>query len=82
MADRMATLAEVTALARELSPLDRLRLIEALATALERDWQLQAPGPRRSLYGLWQELGPAPSADDIDQARREAWASFPREDML
>lgn len=35
---------------------------------------------RRSLYGLWADLGSAPSADEIYQARREAWAGFPRED--
>jgi len=78
----VATLAEVTTLARALSPLDRLRLIEALVASLERDWQGQAARPRQSLYGLWRDLGPAPSAEEIDEARREAWASFPREDAV
>ncbi|HET7077011.1 MAG TPA: hypothetical protein VFM49_06110 [Chloroflexia bacterium] len=32
--------------------------------------------PNRSLYGLWADLGSAPSAEEIDQARREAWANF------
>ena len=32
------------------------------------------------LFGLCADLGPAPSADDIDEARREMWASFPRDD--
>ena len=82
VSDRAATLAELIALARELSPLDRLRLIETLVATLERDWQGQAPAPRRSIYGLWRDLGPAPSAEEIDQARREAWASFPREDAV
>ena len=35
--------------------------------------------PHRSLWGVLQHLGPAPSAEDIDEARREAWANFPRE---
>ena len=37
--------------------------------------------PRRSLYGILAHLGPAPSAEEIDQARAEAWANFPREDI-
>ena len=32
------------------------------------------------LVGLCADLGPAPSAEDIDEARREMWASFPRDD--
>jgi hypothetical protein len=39
------------------------------------------PAPRRSLYGLCADLGPAPSAEDIDEVRREMWANFPREDI-
>ncbi len=79
VSDHAATLAEVTALARDLSPLDRLRLIETLIATLERDWrtQIEAPGPRLSLYGRWRDLGPAPSADEIDEARREAWGEVP-----
>jgi hypothetical protein len=77
VSDRTATLAEVTALARELSPLDRLRLIETLVATHERDWRTQAPTPRRSLYGLWRDLGPAPSAEEIDEARRDAWGGLP-----
>ncbi len=37
--------------------------------------------PRKSLLGLWADLGPAPSAEDIDEARREMWANFPRDDI-
>jgi hypothetical protein len=32
--------------------------------------------PRRSLWGLCADLGPAPSAEEIDEARREAWEGF------
>jgi hypothetical protein len=35
--------------------------------------------PYRSLWGAMKHLGPAPSAEDIDEARREAWANFPHE---
>ncbi len=32
---------------------------------------IELPAPHRSLLGLWTDLGPAPSAEDIDEARRE-----------
>lgn len=31
--------------------------------------------------GLLRDLGPAPSDDALDEARRELWAGFPREDL-
>jgi hypothetical protein len=30
---------------------------------------------------LCADLGPAPSAEDIDEIRHEMWAGFPREDI-
>lgn len=36
--------------------------------------------PGRSIYGALAEFGPAPSAEEIDEARREAWAKFYDED--
>lgn len=33
----------------------------------------------RPVRGLLRDLGPAPSKDEIDEARREVWAGFPRE---
>ena len=35
--------------------------------------------PKLSLLGICKDLGRAPSAETIDEARREAWANFPRE---
>ncbi len=37
--------------------------------------------PLRSLYGALADLGPAPSAEDIDEMRQEAWANFPADDI-
>ncbi len=37
--------------------------------------------PRRSILGLGAKFGPAPSAEEIDEARREMWSSFPRDDI-
>ena len=38
--------------------------------------------PRRSLLGLWADLNFHVSEDDIAQARREMWGSFPRDIKL
>lgn len=73
------TLEKVTELALRLPPLDKIRLIERLVPGLDQVLMPVTPTPRRSLLGLCEDLGPAPSAEEIDEARREAWANFPRE---
>ncbi len=35
--------------------------------------------PRRSLRGLWKNLNIEITEEDIAQARREMWGSFPRD---
>jgi hypothetical protein len=40
-----------------------------------------AKPPRRSLKGLWADLGIHITAEEIDEARREMWGNFPREDI-
>jgi hypothetical protein len=37
--------------------------------------------PLRSLMGLCADLNVNVSAEDIDEARREMWGNFPREDI-
>lgn len=37
--------------------------------------------PRRSLMGLWADLGVKITEEDIAEARREMWGNFPREDI-
>jgi hypothetical protein len=42
----------------------------------------EAPGqPRKSVRGLLAHTGGSVSAEDIDEARREMWGNFPREDI-
>ncbi|MEW5718090.1 MAG: hypothetical protein AB1817_05660 [Chloroflexota bacterium] len=77
---RTVTLDDAVALAMQLPPLDKIRLIERLAPRIEQDL-LTTTSARRSLLGLWADLGVAPSASEIDAARREMWKSFPREDI-
>lgn len=39
------------------------------------------PQPRRSIVGLWDHLGVDITEEDIDEARREMWGNFPRDDI-
>jgi hypothetical protein len=81
MNDQPAVLDEVVAQALRLSRIDKVRLVERVAEHLEQDLSNDHPRPRRSLYGLWAHLGPAPSAEEIDEVRKEMWANFPRDDI-
>ncbi len=76
------TFDDVLTEALQLSPLDKVRLVERLAATLEQDLGAAKPRPKRSLLGLWADFGRAPSAEEIDEARREMWGNFPREDIL
>jgi hypothetical protein len=79
--ERGVTLEEALDLVKQLSPLDKARLIERIVPDIERELMVTQPTPRKSLLGLCADLGPAPSAEEIDEARREEWANFPREDI-
>jgi hypothetical protein len=65
---------------RQLSPRERLRVIAQALPEVERELQEPKP-PLRSLRGLWKGLGFDIGPEEIDEARREAWGSFPREDI-
>lgn len=75
------TLKQVLELAKQLSLSDKVRLIEQLAPEIQRDLPPTPSQPRRSLWGICADLGTAPSAAEIDEARRDVWANFPREDI-
>jgi hypothetical protein len=78
---KAATLEQVVSLARQLPPVEKIRLIERMVPEIERDMLGQRPPRRKSLLGLCADLGPAPSAEDTDEIRHEMWAGFPREDI-
>ena len=73
------TLEQVLSLARQLPLLDKVRLIERMAPDIGRD--MRQGQPLKSLLGLCADLGSAPSAEDIDEVRREMWDNFPRKDV-
>ncbi len=75
------TLEDVMKLVEQLSPDDKRRLVERVTPEVESVPSAEHRTPKRSLLGIVSDLGPAPSAEDIDEARREAWKNFPREDV-
>ncbi len=71
----------VRELAMTLKPEEQVELIGDLAAKLRGRFVPEEEGDFRPLYGILKDFGPAPSAEEIDEARREAWANFPREDI-
>lgn len=81
---------QVRGLTKSLDPHEQLRLVGEIVNDLtegaerSESRQLAATAPRplyRSLWGVLKDLGPAPSAEDIDEVRRDEWKNFPREDV-
>lgn len=72
---------ELVEQALNLTPIEKVRLMERLAVTLETDLTKQEKKPHKSLYGLWADLDVDISAEDIDEIRREMWRNFPREDI-
>jgi hypothetical protein len=60
-------------------PPDRQREVADFVEALERRNTGEAALP--PLGGLVAGMGHCPTAEEIDEARREAWAGFPSEDI-
>jgi hypothetical protein len=70
------TLEAVVAQAQELSPIDKVRLVEQVMATLEQELKTAQPKkPSRSLLGVLAEYAPAPSSEEIDEARREMWGN-------
>ena len=74
-------LQEILQLAKQLSPIDKVRLIQQLAPDLERELSETKPQPKKSLLGLCADLGKSPSEAEIDRTRNEIWTNFLREDI-
>jgi hypothetical protein len=71
----MATLEMVLNQAFQLSTLDKVRLIEKVTPKIEQELVGAQAKPGRSLWGVCRDLGPAPSAEEMDEARREPWSA-------
>lgn len=81
MSDNSPDLEVIIAQAILLSPLDKVRLVERVMAGLKLDLLSSSNEPRRSIYGIFAHLSPAPSAETIDEVRREVWTDFPRKDI-
>ena len=77
--ERTVTLEEALDLVKQLSPVDKARLIERIVLDIKRELNAARPTPRKFLRGLWRGLDI--TEEDITEARREMWGNFPREDI-
>jgi hypothetical protein len=60
-------------------PLEKQKEVLDFVESLQKETTPQHP--RRSLKGLWADLGVQISSEDFAEARREMWGGFPREDI-
>jgi hypothetical protein len=72
------TIEQLLQQANELTADEQLELATRLLLRVRTQPNQQ---PSTDLYGMLADLGAAPSAEDIDAARAEMWANFPREDI-
>jgi hypothetical protein len=77
--DQTVTIEDALELIKQLSLIDKIRLIERIAPQIERELTSIQLKPRKSLRGLWR--GSNISESDIAQMRQEVWGNFPREDI-
>lgn len=83
MALQEPTFEDVFELVKQLTPGQKLRLIAAITPDLEEHLRQVEGGSQslKSLYGLWQDFGIDLNSEMIDEARREVWGAFPRDDI-
>ncbi len=84
MVDKLTDLDEIVAAALRLSPVEKVRLVERVVSTLESDVVAVAASekkPLKTFKGILAHLGPGPSDEDIEEARREMMKNFPREDF-
>jgi hypothetical protein len=68
------TMEEALAIVNQLPAKEKARLIGKLAEELADEKLPQQPG--NPFRGILSRLGSAPSAEEIDEVRREMWAGF------
>jgi len=79
MEDREARMSieELAVKLRQLAPEQQQEVFD-LVESLYRARSARTT-PRRSIEGLWADLGIDITEEDIAEARREMWGNFPRE---
>ena len=93
MNQESVTLDQVLRQAKQLTSLEKVQLIEQVLPDLEASFDSVSVNklkeaksrtdrrPLRSTYGICADLGPAPSAEDIDEMRQEVFKNFPKEEV-
>jgi len=79
MAVEISELEQIITRVKNLSALDKVRLVEQVMATLEQDLAARPNPPRRSLYGLWDSE--RISEAEINEMRQAVWNNFPREDV-
>jgi hypothetical protein len=79
--DKTPTLDELIEYAKQLSAFDKLRLVEELIPDVKATIAQAPLAPLKSAHGALADLGTAPSAEDIEQSRREMFQDSPRTDV-
>jgi hypothetical protein len=79
MSQNITRLENAVELVLKLSTVDKIRLVEQVMTTLAHDLSEQQKTPKHSLLGMWSDI--SVSNTDIDEARSEQWANFPRDDI-
>ena len=72
----MTAKAEIMHTLNKLSEDDQAKLLEFIGTLPSAK---AAAAPRKSAFGMFEHLGVNITREMIDEARKEAWANFPRE---
>lgn len=76
-----AVVNQLKGLLKQLTPSEKAEVVAWLGNALKEELPQLPLSTRQSARGLWADLGVAPSAEEIDEARHEMWGNFPREDV-
>jgi hypothetical protein len=70
------TLEQVLTIANQLSPIDKFRLVQQVLSEIEPASVYSPVQTKTSSWGALAHLGNAPSAEEIDENRREMFAGF------
>ncbi|MEM9922157.1 MAG: hypothetical protein AAF915_00115 [Cyanobacteria bacterium P01_D01_bin.50] len=76
--EKTVTLETTLELVKQLSLVNKVRLIEKIAPQIEKELTNIQSKARQSLRGMWRVANFTES--DINEVRKEMWSNFPRED--
>ncbi len=76
---KVVTLEDALELVKQLSVIDKVRLIEKITPDIKQELISIVHKPRKSLRGLWR--GANISDADIAELKQQMWTNFPREDI-